>query len=200
MPVEREHLTRWARSADPVVIVLWDCVADLGYFTRVYDQPKADNETTWESVYLRPERLFDAESVLRLAWQSRVEHYHRLILEACEWLEDDEFFGVESEEERGKPRRLLTSYAVDLLHMFGVMGRIDDRWTMSDSGRRIFARELVKAQADSDDPVASAAIATSLGHAAVHNVGLPTAVVSEMAKVICTIAEDTCKKSELGLP
>jgi hypothetical protein len=196
LSMDRSHLTRWARSADPVVIVLWDCLQGAGCFTRVDDRPRAGDETDTAMVYFDSGQPFDTAHVIELAWMSRIDHYKRLILAAHEEIEEEEFFGVEPEEELGKGRKLLVNYALDLLRMFGVMEcEPPDRWSLSDSGKLMFARELIAAEAESDpDPFLAASAATSLRHASEQGVGLPTAVISEMARVIYMITVEAFKR------
>jgi len=196
LSTDRSHLTRWARSADPVVIVLWDCARGAGYFTRVDDRPRTGDETDTAMVYFDPDQPFDTAHVIKLAWVSRIDHYKRLILAAHEEVEEEEFFGVEPEEEFGRGRKLLVNYALDLLRMFGVMEcEPPDRWSLSASGKLMFARELIAAEAENKpDPFVAASAATSLQHASERGVGLPTAVISEMARVIYMITVEAFKR------
>ena len=189
LSIDRSHLTRWARSADPVVIALWDCVQGVGYSTRVDDRPRTGDETDTAMVYFDPDQPFDTAHVIKLAWMSRIKHYKRLILAAQEEVKEEEVFGVEPEEELGRGRKLLVNYALDLLRMFGVMEcEPPDRWSLSASGKLIFARELIAAEAKNyPDPFVVASIATSLRYASERGVGLPTAVISEMTSVIYMI-------------
>ncbi|MCW3018368.1 MAG: hypothetical protein JWN10_676, partial [Solirubrobacterales bacterium] len=67
--------------------------------------------------------------------------------------------------------------------------------SLSDSGKLMFARELIAAEAENDpDPFVAASAATSLRHASERGVGLPTAVISEMARVIYMITVKAFKR------
>jgi Domain of unknown function (DUF4365) len=193
--VQRDHLTRWARSADPVVIVLWDCSANIGYFTRLDDRPRSAEAHATATIFLEREHTFDVDTVVELAWMSRIEHYQRLILVAHDLLEEEHYFGVFQETDRGRTKKLLTSYALDLLLMFGVMSlEPPDRWSISKSGSRTFAHEYVNADSD-EDKLFAASVATVLRHASDLGVGLPVPIISEMSKVLYMITKHRFDRS-----
>jgi Domain of unknown function (DUF4365) len=95
--VGHAHLIRWARSADPVVVVLWDCAAATGYYTQIEGQSMYEVDTLTATVYFERQQVFDVDAVARLAWVSRIEHYQRLMLAAREIHDNQCYFGADDE-------------------------------------------------------------------------------------------------------
>jgi uncharacterized protein DUF4365 len=126
--VQMSHAVRWARTADPVVVILWDIKASCGYYALV---PRGVR--SWGDVGTRPrtvtidfspEHLFDVKSMSQLAWQSRLERYTRLLMEMRVEMEvsvdmdlDGDCQAAETPEKKG----LWLYLALDLLEELGVV-------------------------------------------------------------------------------
>ncbi|MFD8721983.1 DUF4365 domain-containing protein [Streptomyces sp. NPDC059629] len=99
--VKAEQILRWARSADLVIVVLWDVKNDCGWFmppqqsfNHVQLRRLPDSHFT---LRFSRDLAFDSEAVERLAWAARIEHANRsLILARASWNESRNM-GIESE-------------------------------------------------------------------------------------------------------
>jgi Domain of unknown function (DUF4365) len=119
--VTNEHALRWARSADLVVMVVWDFHEDRGLWTLPMHQVDQ-----WD-LYLLERRtaklVFDAEDQLgtetakKLAWESRLMHYNTLVLRAGEF---DQFQRIGTGST--SPRSLVPLIAVNFLRLIGFIG------------------------------------------------------------------------------
>ena len=86
MKVSLDHALKWVRSADLVVVVLWDVEKNYG----LWSLPK-DCVNEWDWYLLKTEKsrlifsensLFDLENALKIGWIARFNHYMSLILNA----------------------------------------------------------------------------------------------------------------------
>jgi len=110
------HAIKWARSSDPVVVVLWDVPGETGYFARPVEQVDEWNylqthrKTT--TLLFSPSDRLDVDAVRKLAWASRLKRYELLILAARE--------SEHSRHLSGSDRRSLSPIlALDLLELLG---------------------------------------------------------------------------------
>lgn len=196
IPVDLDHELRWSRSADLVVIVLWDVEENVGWFAlpdagRVDPREVLDVGQHKRSVRLSEKNALTPSAVDRLAWESRLEHYRLLVLsardqEAIRNLELDE---EGSRDPQGRlPRRV--HIAVDFLILLDLLERFEK------SGEEAFratsrAVERFKAHFEMDSEtleraVYGAAIQTLVWRAQeIHaGMGLPMALVNEGAETL----------------
>nr|QIY94531.1 DUF4365 domain-containing protein [Streptomyces sp. S1D4-11] len=89
--VKANQVLRWARTADLVIVVLWNVNEDRGCFTLPQDQfdhvelsNRADGSTR---LSFSRECPFDQAAVERLAWAARIEHANRSVVYARARLE-----------------------------------------------------------------------------------------------------------------
>lgn len=84
--IETHHLLRWARSADLVLLVLWDVSRNCGWW--VPPKAQVDQYALYMNGYATqtvrvPARLrLDKQAVQDLAWQITLEHFSNLIIQA----------------------------------------------------------------------------------------------------------------------
>jgi hypothetical protein len=76
---------RWARSADPVCIIVWDVTRGEGVWAWA-----ADSVDEWDTIiggaitvqiHLDPQAIFTSESALKMGRVAYIRHYNRLIME-----------------------------------------------------------------------------------------------------------------------
>ncbi|WP_405706093.1 DUF4365 domain-containing protein [Streptomyces sp. NBC_00069] len=87
VPVASDQVLRWARTADLVVVVLWDINTESGWFILPQDQfDQADlaSGVGGNKLNLKFSRdvKFDQDAVERLAWAARIEHANRSVVYA----------------------------------------------------------------------------------------------------------------------
>ncbi|HST70473.1 MAG TPA: DUF4365 domain-containing protein [Solirubrobacterales bacterium] len=116
MSVTFDHALRWSRSADLVVVVLWDVKASEGWFALPLDQvdPVEGFVSEQRTMRLRFDRTqqFSPEAVRQLAWDSRIEHFRQLMLNAK---------SIDLErQECGEESKLASLVALDFLILLGV--------------------------------------------------------------------------------
>jgi len=130
--VPAAHAIKWVRSADPVVVVFWDVARGEGWFTRAGHSIWGSVTTGARRVTLTfdPTDMFTSNAVQILAWESRLDRYHQLLL------------GLEYER-RAVPaisRDLaIAALAMDFLSLLGVAeGPVGapQAWRLADDARR----------------------------------------------------------------
>jgi hypothetical protein len=87
-------MLRWSRSADMVVVVLWDVTNHRGWYTAPQGQYDHMHLTELETgkIPLRFDRSreFNAESVEVLSWRAYIDHVDWYMRDALSWLEGEE--------------------------------------------------------------------------------------------------------------
>lgn len=84
--VKADQILRWARTADLVIVVLWDVASECGWFTTPQDQfdhveLSARANATVPLKFSR-DVPFDQSAVTRLCWAARIEHTNRSLVYA----------------------------------------------------------------------------------------------------------------------
>ncbi|MGW8698305.1 DUF4365 domain-containing protein [Streptomyces eurythermus] len=92
--VKATTMLRWSRSADMVVVVLWDVTNHRGWYTTPHGQYDHIHLTELENgkVPLRFNRSqeFNAESIEELSWRAHIDHVDWYMRDALTWLESEE--------------------------------------------------------------------------------------------------------------
>ncbi|MEU6688466.1 DUF4365 domain-containing protein [Streptomyces sp. NPDC046832] len=82
--VKANQVLRWARTADLVIVVLWDVQNDRGWFTIPQDQfdhiELANLPNSSTSLTFSREHPFDQSAVSTLCWAARIEHTNRAMV------------------------------------------------------------------------------------------------------------------------
>ncbi len=114
---------RWARSADPVFVVLWDVAREVGYYANTrgaLEDWVQGTAPTRATIHFPAENAFDVAAMQRLAWESRLEHYRALLLDA------DEVVDPRDLEAARFGRALAVQISLDFLDSIGLVERKDD--------------------------------------------------------------------------
>lgn len=86
--VKLDHVLKWARSGDLVLVVLWDVEKDFGLWSIPKDNLKEWDYRLRDANTLRLEfqetSLFDKEQANKIGWIARMDHYTGLIGKALE--------------------------------------------------------------------------------------------------------------------
>lgn len=135
-PFAMDHLRRWIRSSDPVLVVLWDVENSRGYWAWPMAQVppwrgEMDNRQQM-SLTLEGENEFDAAAVRDLAWVARcLDFWERLLV--AEAL-DEQFYRSSS-----KAGLLPITVTSEFLALVDVVALTDEGLTLKDGVReRIF--------------------------------------------------------------
>ncbi|MDB4897082.1 MAG: hypothetical protein JWN15_3344 [Firmicutes bacterium] len=90
--VKAGQILRWARTADLVIVVLWDVKGNRGWFTLPQGQfdhvELADRHGANRSLQFSRELPFDQAAVATLAWAARIEHANRSLVYGRSGLEE----------------------------------------------------------------------------------------------------------------
>jgi hypothetical protein len=179
-----KHAIKWVRSSDPVVVVLWDLDNDIGYFAKPAEliDESAHHESGRKTTTLlfSSADTFDAQSVTRLAWESRFERYRQLILTARDAMEDNEHDTAAYE----KSQLLMTGYVIDLLRLIGIVEQNKNQVT--EAARDNFLKHYEELHGDDDpqDPFYGSAMVTILQHATeIAGTGLTLAVIAPCTSI-----------------
>lgn len=174
--VSVDHAIRWARSADPVIVVLWDVEAERGYYTWPMFQVDAwelpGTKTT--TLRFRQEDVLTADAVVQIAWNARTEHYNTLIAGVREVARVAEGAGEDPRPAQGRARMI----GVDFLCLLGLVERIggaEVRYQVRDEAKKVYAEEFVELHGDgpySIQDALEAAITTVFRYANMASPGL----------------------------
>ena len=187
--VDLDHALRWSRSADLVVVTLWDVQAEVGWYAlpgRQMDPREGLNlGQRQRALTFQEDATLTPEAVDLLAWQSRFDHYRLLILsvrnsELDHWLEGDPHPGRSE-------RRVLVG--LDLLLLLDLVRRRPadggDEFPLTDRAVASFTEHFKEESEDEGlkAMVYGAAIKTLLGRVAEigEGMGLPTALIEDGA-------------------
>jgi Domain of unknown function (DUF4365) len=120
-PVSMTHALRWARSADPVIVVLWDVEKEAGRFAEAPGNVKVwggiDEGRKTVSLVFPPDQVFDVEAVQRLAWDSRMQRFRDLLAQHKVFEEEHAEDGDGDESSGG----LTTILALQALQTLGLV-------------------------------------------------------------------------------
>ncbi|MGM9387208.1 DUF4365 domain-containing protein [Streptomyces antibioticus] len=92
--VKADQVLRWARTADLVIVVLWDVKNERGWFTvpqAQFDHIDLSNRTSRSvSLTFSRDAVFDQDVVAELCWAARIEHANRALVYARSNLAEDQ--------------------------------------------------------------------------------------------------------------
>ncbi len=120
-PFSVDHVMRWLRSADPVVVVLWDVTDDVGFAAWPLSQVTEwqrfvkDRQTIRLSFGTDP---FTPKEARDLAWVARFAHYWRLLVMAQ--ARDEILANLDVDTPR--PMMLASTVALDFLDLLEIVG------------------------------------------------------------------------------
>lgn len=77
---DTEQMLRWSHSADPVAMVLWNVVDDVGWFKVLRMGPHPSQQGIGEVVRFRPQDIFDERGAKTLVALAIVSHDARQLL------------------------------------------------------------------------------------------------------------------------
>ncbi len=81
--VRADLALRWARTADLLVLVLWDVNRDFGWYSIPHlselHSELAEKDRRKISLYIKSEDLFNLNSAEVIAWRARLEHLSRFV-------------------------------------------------------------------------------------------------------------------------
>lgn len=183
-----EHALRWARSADLVVVVLWDVLREEGWYAIPGKQIDAWADLTSGTrsnlnLHFSPDNQFTPVAVDRLAWESRINHYRLLLLSARD---------IEQEEEEGRSE-LRVAITMDLMQMLGMIepAREPGKFRLTTYVRTVFLAALFRLEGEypSNELVPLAALWTVLDqmNEIDSRLGLPRIVAGDMRDVLVAL-------------
>lgn len=122
---KRDHIIRWIRSPDLVVIVLWDVVSNEGYYV-IPTQHVAEADLIRSTAKTRvplwfcAEGKLDAKGIKALEWTARLEHFDRLLTQALRLEELSEH-----QTHRSFHRKSVTALCTDFLATLGILEKYE---------------------------------------------------------------------------
>jgi len=141
--VPTKHILRWARSADPVIVILWDIRHELGYYAIIPDDVRP-----WDSVIepmaksakvvFASDHVFDVTAVATLAWASRMRRSRGLLLDAVA-REEDEEMKLEGGEIGHKMKVVVV---LDLLESLGMVESENDAYRLTPIASNLYEEQL----------------------------------------------------------
>lgn len=191
--VDLDHALRWSRSADLVVVVLWDVREGCGWYAVPGNQLNPRQSLTLgrrsKVLQFSEEQILNAAAIDRLVWESRIDHYRLLVLSARnkeEVLENEDGRLPSRLEERV----LLAIDFLVLLDLVGIKASTDEEvFQLSDRGSVAFSKileEEFRAEEEPQSAVYGAAVKTLLRRTAEieEGMGLPMALIEDGADTL----------------
>ncbi|MFG3232495.1 DUF4365 domain-containing protein [Streptomyces antibioticus] len=188
LSLRADQILRWSRSADLVVIVLWDVGNDCGWYMiprGKYDDARLQ-EAERGKLKLEFDRTnsFDRRAVEHLAWRARIDHANRSLKKALFSIE-------EARDEDPQPLDYLEFHgavAASLVVDFGVdIGAFTPSGDMTSQFRRELLAAAELQDEGTDIQVINRALLTSLVKLSWENCaenGLPSTLLVELTDVI----------------
>lgn len=132
-----EHSRRWRRTADMVIIVLWDVKRGHGRYAISRD---LDDGAKSAVARFDPSRCFDTVAMVRIGWLARIGRY-------CDLLMTAKASGAFEQELEGGPpteaHKRMVGLAIDLLRDLGALNKGADDLIRCDRGfRQIIIRRF----------------------------------------------------------
>jgi hypothetical protein len=188
LSLRADQILRWSRSADLVVIVLWDVGNDRGWY--MIPRGKYDDAHLQEAergkLKLEFDRTnsFDGRAVEHLAWRARIDHVNRSLKQAL--------FSIEEvRDEDPRPLDYLEFHGAAAGSLVVDFGIDIGAFTPSGDITPQFQRELLKAvelqEEGTDIQIANRALLTSLVKLSWENCaknGLPSTLLVELTDII----------------
>ncbi|MFE6357745.1 DUF4365 domain-containing protein [Streptomyces rochei] len=98
--VKADQVLRWARTADLVIVVLWNVKSERGWFImpqEQFDHVELSNQSNSSiSITFSKEIAFDQKAVTQLCWSARIEHANRAMVYARSNLEEAREMGQDA--------------------------------------------------------------------------------------------------------
>jgi Domain of unknown function (DUF4365) len=184
--VSFDHAARWARSADLVVVVLWDVERGEGWYALPRRQIDAWQDMTSGShtatLRFSEDAVLSTEAVNLLAWESRIDHYRMLILHAR---------AIEEETQDQSRSLLRIVIALDFMEMLEVVEREGEDGVRFRVREEVISRFLgacfqLRGECEPDEVVDLAAVWTILSQAyeVSAELGLPGLLAEDMADAL----------------
>ena len=123
--IGREHALRWLRTAEPVLLVLWDVRADRGWYTFPVEQfSEIDlllNRKNSVLVEFSDSNTFEKTRGPRLAWELRLNYFRQRMLSAEERDRRHDLELTEGLAPGGKHKSLLGVVVFEFLRLIGLI-------------------------------------------------------------------------------
>jgi hypothetical protein len=143
-----DHALRWARSADLVVLAVWDFQCDCGYWSLPIEQVDQWDlyllQQKSARLQLSSDNRLEQSTAERLAWRARFQHYNGLLLNAYE---RDEMSAITDHATAETSRSLVPLICFDFLRVIGFI----EEEGIDPASRTRFANGIVNLARDDPD-------------------------------------------------
>lgn len=193
--VESDLALRWARSADILVLILWDIENNIGWYSiptysELHDK-LASPYPRKTPLSIDSSNIFNSESAQLIAWKARMEHLTRFVRNLRSMQEED--FDDDDPDRGLWAGRAATEAAIDMMVDLNIVNLKGNRtlqnFIINPDFKKIVvdtAEEMGKAAANEAEEYVTELIVTSL----LKQIGKETgwgasvAVLAEMAKTV----------------
>ncbi|WP_437069567.1 hypothetical protein, partial [Streptomyces sp. enrichment culture] len=186
-------MLRWSRSADMIVVVLWDVTNYRGWYTTPQGQFDHMHLTELESgkIPLRFHRSqeLNATSVEELSWRAHIDHVDWSMRDALSWLEDEEGSPLDSDSltyMRNVAASLLYETAIDV----GIFTR---QGNMTEGMRDALTESIVRYHSENIEETIKKASIRAILKVAQENCGgngLPGTLLAELVNAVVEVVFD----------
>jgi hypothetical protein len=188
-----DHVLKWLRSSETVIVVLWDIKRNAGLWTMPKNSLKEwdiiQSEHSSAKLVFDSSAAFDKDAAIKLAWMARLDHYNTLIAKA---LNDDLLFYRDSskkKEEIKAYKSRVPLLAFDFLRLIGVITNegidIGFRRILQNAQKRL-GREFPK-KSDQDLRNMAGFLAVLISIQRVSSCGVPESVHEACWNVVSTL-------------
>jgi hypothetical protein len=188
--VSHDHVLRWIRSLETVVVVLWDIKQNRGFWVKPSEEFSEWDcymtESKQASLLFSESKIFDCVAANSLVWEARVGHYDLLLTQAL--AAESNVLEKRKKNPHAYPdfRSKTDTLALDFIRIIGFLGK---------DGVSLELRQKIKRGAEKftkDDPATNerkamlqAVLLTILGlaHGRSPYLGIPEKLLFEAVKV-----------------
>lgn len=193
LTVSLDQALRWARSAEMVVVVLWDVERKLGLWSIPREALSEWSLIAFQEQRARlsftEEKVFDVSSAANLGWQGRMDHYAHLLTRAL----DEDYQSLCYAQECGATeidsQSRIPLIAFDFLRRMGVLD--ENSFSLEFFTHLLECRHIYEHQANSPGDDRSIVLMALLRHLAVlsNNCPVPNRLAEHCYDLICSLVE-----------
>lgn len=193
------HLLRWAQSADPVIVVLWDVDADVGWWdsvSRHVDMMKLYvSSRRSRTIRIPRSHQFDHGSVMVIAWDTLIAHYNHAIVRtraAADHLQAVRTAIDNADAAMAKQQETWAVLTFEVLTVLGIVGPegVAEHFTaiVRNAMRSMKAMDPAEFENDEDHLMRTAAMLAILGTADDRaKIGIPGPLLHELTVAVMAI-------------
>jgi hypothetical protein len=191
--VSLDQALRWVRSAEMVIVVLWDVEREVGLWSIPQQDLHEWNLVAFKQRKTRllftEEKVFDVSSVARLGWRARMDHYANLLTRALDEDYQNSCLAEETQAVKGDSQSRIPLIAFDFLKRVGVLD--ENSFSFAFFEQLYECGQIHKARSEDPGDGRSLILLAFLRHLAVlsDNCPVPNRLAEHCYDLICSLVD-----------